>query len=177
MLYEDLHDRLFSTEGSWNMSRCLACGLLWLDPAPLEEDIHLAYGTYYTHSRSEPHGIRGIYAAVADYHVRRRLGYPSTASPSTRATARVLSLLHPGGDAELSRQAMYLRKAEGDPLLLEVGCGSGEWLTYMRGLGWRVEGVETDPKAVDMARSQGLDVRAGRLSDQRCRINTPTSSA
>src|SRR5882672_7808154 len=59
MLYEDLHDRLFSTEGSWNMSRCLACGLLWLDPAPVEEDIHLAYGTYYTHSRSEPHGIRG----------------------------------------------------------------------------------------------------------------------
>jgi SAM-dependent methyltransferase len=149
------------------MSRCPACGLLWLDPAPLEDDIHLAYGTYYTHSRSDPPGIRRIYAAVADYHVRRRLGYPATVSPTTRVMARALSMLHPGGDAELSRQALYLRKGEGDPLLLEVGSGSGEWLAYMRGLGWRVEGVEPDPKAVEMAQSQGLNVRAGRLSDQR----------
>jgi SAM-dependent methyltransferase len=150
------------------MRRCAACGLLWLDPVPVEEDIHLAYGgTYYTHSRSEPRGIRRVYAAVADYHVRRRLGYPSNVSRSTRVMARALSLLHPGGDAELSRQALYLRKGDGDPLLLEVGSGSGEWLTYMQSLGWRVEGVEPDPKAVATAQSQGLNVRAGRLSDQR----------
>ncbi len=149
------------------MSRCQACGLLWLDPLPIEEDIHLAYATYYTQSRSVPRGIRRIYVAVADYHVRRRLGYPSRGSPTTRVMARMLSLLHPGGDAELSRQALYIRKGEGDPLLLEIGCGSGEWLTYMRGLGWRVEGVEPDPKAVAVALSHGLNVRTGRLSDQR----------
>ena len=167
LLYEDLHDRLFSTEGAWNMSRCQECGLLYLDPVPIEEDIHLAYGTsYYTHARSEPQGVRRIYAAVTDYHVRRRLGYPSTARRTTRVMARMLSVLHPGGDAELSREAMYLRKAESDSLLLEVGCGSGEWLGYMRGLGWRVEGVEPDPKAVATALSDGLNVRQGQLSDQ-----------
>jgi SAM-dependent methyltransferase len=149
------------------MSRCQSCGLLWLDPAPLEEDIHLAYGSYYTHARSDPQGIRRIYAAVADYHVRRRLGYPATAGPATRVMARILSAIHPGGDAELSRQALYLRKVAGDPLLLEVGCGSGEWLAYMRGLGWRVEGVEPDPKAVETARSRGLNVQRGRLAEQR----------
>jgi SAM-dependent methyltransferase len=165
-LYEDLHDRFYPTPGAWNMSRCQACGLIWLDPAPLEDDIHIAYGTYYTHLRSEPKGIRRVYTAVADSHVRRRLGYTSSAGPTTRVIARVLSFLHPGGDAELSRQALYLRKGEGDPLLLEVGCGSGEWLTYMRGLGWRVEGVELDPIAVATAVSQGLNVRTGQLSDQ-----------
>jgi SAM-dependent methyltransferase len=167
VLYDDLHDRFYSTPGVWNMSRCQSCGLLWLDPVPLEDDIHLAYSTYYTHSRSDPQGIRRIYAAVADYHVRRRLGYKSSAGLTTRVMARVLSFLHPGGDAELSRQALYLRQGEGDALLLEVGCGSGEWLTYMRGLGWRVEGVELDPKAVETAVSQGLNVRTGGLSDQR----------
>jgi len=149
------------------MSRCPRCGLLWLDPVPIEEDIHLAYSTYYTHARSEAQGIRRIYAAVTDYHVRRRLGYRSNVSPGTRVMARALSLLHPGGDAELSRQAMYLRKGDGDPLLLEVGCGSGEWLSYMRGLGWRVEGVEPDPIAVEIALGDGLNVRGGRLSEQR----------
>jgi len=149
------------------MSRCPRCGLLWLDPVPIEEDIHLAYSTYYTHARSEAQGIRRIYAAVTDYHVRRRLGYRSNVSPGTRVMARALSLLHPGGDAELSRQAMYLRKGDGDPLLLEVGCGSGEWLSYMRGLGWRVEGVEPDPIAVEIALGGGLNVRGGRLSEQR----------
>jgi len=33
------------------MARCgdAACGLLWLDPAPLAEDLPLAYAAYHTH--------------------------------------------------------------------------------------------------------------------------------
>src|SRR2546429_421611 len=57
LLYEDLNDRLFGAPGVWNVKRCPnpACGLLWLDPMPDEEDIGKAYAEYYTHFRVSQH--------------------------------------------------------------------------------------------------------------------------
>jgi hypothetical protein len=54
-LYEGLKDRLFNAPGEWNLKRCPnpECGLLWLDPMPLEEDIGMAYETYFTHAAPE----------------------------------------------------------------------------------------------------------------------------
>src|ERR1700691_5509244 len=50
-LYAGLTDRLFGAAGKWSFKRCprLPCGLIWLDPIPLETDINRAYETYYTH--------------------------------------------------------------------------------------------------------------------------------
>src|SRR5689334_6283590 len=51
-LYADLHDRLFSAPGTWTIRQCTsgACGLLWLDPEPAEEELPRLYHDYYTHS-------------------------------------------------------------------------------------------------------------------------------
>src|SRR5690349_21002585 len=52
-IYVNLQDRLLHVSGCWNVSKCSnhACELLWLDPMPLKDDLHLAYGDehYYTH--------------------------------------------------------------------------------------------------------------------------------
>ena len=48
--------------------------------------------------------------------------------------------------------------------LLDVGCGNGLFLEKMRNLGWEVVGVETDEKAVEVARKRfGLDIYHGTL--------------
>jgi SAM-dependent methyltransferase len=48
--------------------------------------------------------------------------------------------------------------------LLDVGCGSGQFLARMHGLGWEVVGVEPDPAAVHTARATyGLPVVQGTL--------------
>jgi hypothetical protein len=51
-LYHGLIDRVFDTPGRWNLKRCpdSACGLLWLDPIPVAEDIGKAYANYFTHN-------------------------------------------------------------------------------------------------------------------------------
>lgn len=49
--------------------------------------------------------------------------------------------------------------------LLDVGCGTGDFLKEMQNLGWEVQGVEPDSQSVATARKiYGLDVFAGPLS-------------
>jgi 2-polyprenyl-3-methyl-5-hydroxy-6-metoxy-1,4-benzoquinol methylase len=51
---------------------------------------------------------------------------------------------------------------------LEIGCGSGAFLDGMQQLGWQVEGIDTDPQAIEIARSNySLNLRKGSLSEQR----------
>lgn len=45
--------------------------------------------------------------------------------------------------------------------LLDVGCGTGEFLQYMRKSGWQVTGVEPDKNARQFAVEQALPVNAG----------------
>src|SRR6185503_20402485 len=56
VLYDSLKDRLFGAPGYWNIRICpnAACGLLWLDPMPVEEDLVKAYHSYYTHQCAPP---------------------------------------------------------------------------------------------------------------------------
>lgn len=50
--------------------------------------------------------------------------------------------------------------------LLEVGCHAGVLLDRFRAQGWKVHGVDPDPRAAQFARSQyGLDVKASTLED------------
>lgn len=45
---------------------------------------------------------------------------------------------------------------------LDIGCSSGDYLAYLRTLGWEVYGIELDEEAARYAREHfGIDVRAG----------------
>jgi SAM-dependent methyltransferase len=49
--------------------------------------------------------------------------------------------------------------------LLDVGCGSGEFLAHAMGLGASASGVDPAPGMVAIARSVGIDVRQGSAED------------
>jgi SAM-dependent methyltransferase len=51
--------------------------------------------------------------------------------------------------------------------MLDVGCGSGEWVRLAQTYGWDAQGVDVDAKAVENARNKGLNVRLGTLVGQR----------
>jgi SAM-dependent methyltransferase len=49
--------------------------------------------------------------------------------------------------------------------VLDVGCGSGEFLARMRGRGWEVWGIEKDAAAAALARNLGANVVIGDPAD------------
>jgi 2-polyprenyl-3-methyl-5-hydroxy-6-metoxy-1,4-benzoquinol methylase len=162
MLYPRLKDRLFEAPGSWNLKQCPNddCGLIWPDPTPLIEDIGKAYVNYYTHSSATANlssraKIRQRFEMI---YIRQRFGYPA---PSPNYWDILLGFLfyHREGGTTFVRWKPGGR-------LLDVGCGSGDYLTLMKSLGWEVEGVEFDPAAVAAARKTGLSVRCGSLEEQ-----------
>ncbi|HRR22573.1 MAG TPA: class I SAM-dependent methyltransferase [Desulfomonilia bacterium] len=124
LLYEGLEDRLFESHGRWNLKKCPSpgCGLAWMDPMPIEEDMGKAYRTYYTHERETflrrvSRGLYRIFRVFFGIEQRWR-----------RAHLMYLDRMPPGR-------------------LLEIGCGDGQRLALFKSCGWEVEGQEVDQKA------------------------------
>ena len=112
--------------------QCRTCGLVYLDKRPAESEFGRIYPDDYHAFTFSAENFGFV------YRVRRRL------------EARRL-----------------LRAAKGlprDGRVLDVGCGDGFHLGLLRDFGrrgWRLEGVDADPRAVRRAQEDGLDVHQG----------------
>jgi len=165
----DLTDPLCGTPGSWSLWRCDGCGLLILDPRYSPGQIARAYENYGFHLGLDPvdaeSGGKGLARIVPRASLAHSFGYEDGLSRWRRALA-LLALPFPEGAEAVGFSVMYLRAVPGGEVL-DVGCGGGAFLARMRGLGWRVLGVEPDPGAVKVATEvRGLDVRLGTLETQ-----------
>lgn len=174
-LYNNQRDRLFGAPGYWSSRRCLnpKCGLIWLDPMPLESEIHKAYSNYYTHQDiiTRKTLIRRIYQAMSEGYLAHFYGFNKQECSKWKKALGMLLLLFPGRRSEQNLKVMYLHNHQ-KGRLLEIGCGSGTTLNYFQEMGWEVEGVDFDPEAVEVAKMKGITVYQGTLEDQRYSYNT-----
>ena len=155
LLYKGLQDRLFSAPGEWNLRKCpnSECGLVWLDPMPIEEDIGKAYQTYYTHQDSS--------SDREDWGIRRFLRY------GLKKTWDLFLRVTPIYWERKRLYLMYLVKNK-PGRLLEVGCGNGHRLAQFRAMEWQVEGQEVDLKAANLARKlYNLKIHLGPVEELR----------
>jgi len=164
-LYPGLADRLFGAPGKWGYFQCPQCGLVWLNPRPVEQDVAMAYGTYYTHAPEEDGTSPSILEKTKLALFSALRGYESLAtSEGWRLLGKTLCLI-PTFREVAGMGTMYL-DAQKKGLLLEVGCGSGRFLSRMRKAGWDVRGVEPDSVAAQVAQARfGLPVFAGTLHE------------
>jgi 2-polyprenyl-3-methyl-5-hydroxy-6-metoxy-1,4-benzoquinol methylase len=171
LLHSNQHDRLFCVSGSWNFKICSdrKCGLIWLDPMPIKEDLWKAYLHYYTHEPLDQVvrvGLpRRIYRLMKRGYWVGKYNYPGRSGSFMVKMLGKLLYLFPIRRGEIDAEARFLH-AIPEGCLLDVGCGSGEWLAFMSELGWRVEGVDFDENAVRVARQKGLKVHCGSLEQQ-----------
>jgi 2-polyprenyl-3-methyl-5-hydroxy-6-metoxy-1,4-benzoquinol methylase len=148
VLYSGMRDRLFGAPGIWQLKQCPSpeCGLVWPDPSPLEEDLGLAYQTYYTHDA--PVGTMGKIK-----HVILSRGY--------RLAAAIPTLLN--GLFRERKEFVHMFLNDVPPgRLFDAGCGDGRFLQLMAQRGWRGSGVDFDAAAIESGRAKyGLDLAVG----------------
>jgi ubiquinone/menaquinone biosynthesis C-methylase UbiE len=166
-LYENLEDHLFGASGLWSLSKCSnqACHLFWLNPMPLEEDIGMAYASYYTHIESpnkKQSKARKFYEFVQSCYLADKYGYFNEKIPKWKKPLGLLLYLDLIKKANTDFMVMKI-PAQSGGYLLDVGCGSGVFLSKMKQLGWNVQGLDMDEKAAETARKQNVNVKIGTL--------------
>ncbi len=162
-LLDGVADQSGNAPGRWQLLSCPRCGLIWLNPRPERNEIGKLYPeSYFTHQdpRQIPFLLRAFRQAKQPVirALFTTLAYEEAVrSKSLRQLGSVLASV-PG----LRERAAFKVKWATGPAgrMIDVGCGSGEYLSQMRHLGWEVEGIEPDARAVGRARNvHGLKVQ------------------
>lgn len=130
--------------------RCDNCGLVYLNPRPVKEII----GRYYP--------VESYYS-YQDFN-DKRLNYREWLKKislegyydSKNVFKKLFSWL-------LVKNFMIVVPKGKKGRLLDIGCGSGEFLNQMKNFGWEVFGVEINQESVDMGNKQGLNIFCGEL--------------
>ena len=169
MKFDELTDLSFGCAGGrWKLWECGVCAVQYLDPRPNSESIGRAYSAYYTHEGADRSSwlrrIGGLARSalgsrIRDGSVAYRLGHKGIGSP---VIGRLTARLSPRTSISHQLAARHLPPAlHSGSQLLDVGAGSGEFLQFAARMGYRVTGVDPDPKAVSNATKRGLSIVQG----------------
>src|SRR5579883_3510641 len=132
---EQFREAFASVEPGFKVVRCAACGLGLTWPAPSDEEI----GSYYPEA----------------YYGRENVRFNRLFEAMTRLFQRRRSRV-------LRRRSRVLRRRAPRGAVLDVGCGRGYLLKYLKDAGYEARGLELSEQAAWHARHRlGLDVQTG----------------
>jgi len=167
-LYTDLKDRVFGIEQRFNFKRCAVCGLIWLDPRPKTEDIYKCYTNYFHTERHETEsGLGGKPLALLKGFLRKNVfcGHYGYRHLHKRhlfcGFGHLLANIPVLGSRiiyDLGERFAYFNPGG---LIIDVGCGKGEYLQIMQEIGWNVLGIELDPISAGLSEKKGVPVLRG----------------
>lgn len=168
LLHNNMRDYFLETPGLWSLFECRKCGLVWLNPCPISGEIEKLYANYYTHSaETQMTQLTSLRKKVEHSILASAFGYKSLFSGrGTRMAGRILSFISPIKEF-VGRSVMWLDCSQKGKLL-DIGCGNGQFLAVMRGLGWEVQGIEPDKQACRVAQEHfGVQIIASTLYEAR----------
>lgn len=148
----------FQLGGHFNVVKCKKCGLVYVNPRPTPENMGFYYpeGKYYTHcepSKNIPprHRIkRLIIGSLPGYDIKTR---------------RFKKLLGTILRKFLAEQVSIIIPFKKSGRILDIGCGNGDMIGWMKEYGWETYGVEISKAACEQASKQSLEVFCGELQD------------
>jgi SAM-dependent methyltransferase len=141
--YKDTRER-------FKIVRCDNCGLIYLNPRPAKEEIARYYppDSYYSYQDFSNRKFN-----YREWLKKISLeGYYNSKNIFKKLIARFLV-----------PNFMIVVPKERMGRLLDIGCGSGEFLNQMRNFGWEVYGVEINPESAIIGNKKGLTIFCGEL--------------
>ena len=169
IMYRGLQDRFWGAPGKWNLRQCIDCGLLYLDPRPAPEHVSKVYPVEYAYRKvankiKRTNFLRRINQIAIKGFLSNRYGYRKKGSFLQRIFSLPFYLL-PAWCKRAGLQVLCL-PYKPDHRLLDVGCGTGEFLERMIHLGWQAEGIDTNPHVIEICKGRGLPAQVGALEEQ-----------
>jgi SAM-dependent methyltransferase len=143
---------MFGGTTTYDYHRCAACGLIYQHPLPNRDTIAGFYPDSYAVYRPPARPYfqrRTLLALKANYGYQHLdVGRGETLIERLRRPRTV-----PG---------VVPFVAQGKAL--DIGCGNGEYLLRLQSIGWQCYGVEFNPTAAALCRSNGLEVFQGDIA-------------
>src|SRR5512143_3061211 len=167
-------DLLHALPGRFFIRRCAECGTAYQSPRVADSDLPLCYPADYFTLRSPTRGKDpAMERPAAGLRARLRAAIIDAVQAETRPGALGWFGLLAARNRSLRERAFYSLiqdfHADIDELIprrppsgaaLDVGCGAGHQMEALSRLGWRVEGVEWDPRvAAQTSARSGFRVR------------------
>jgi 2-polyprenyl-3-methyl-5-hydroxy-6-metoxy-1,4-benzoquinol methylase len=151
--FEHVHDRLHDVPGEFTEWRCEFCGLLRLWPLP--EDLASFYPKDYYSYACPPAPRQDWLHAV----VRRARGLQLRAAWRAHSVGLKLPRFLTRRPENYSQAFRELTQYAPHRIssVLDIGCGSGDFLLSAQALGLQVSGVEMSDDAAQAARGRGLE--------------------
>lgn len=150
-----------ANDQEWRFARCENCGSLYLAERPTEAALGEVYEGYYTHTSPEtpaPISKPNLASIISNSLLNARFGTALAPSFPLPVPQNLLSKLV---SSRLESRYRYFPKLKKGARILDVGCGSGQFIARANAAGWKGYGVDFDPKAVKAARQKGLRVQLG----------------
>lgn len=151
---------MFGGNKRYDYDRCTTCGLIYLNPVPMDEEISTFYPETYS-IYAEPR--QPYFSERALRTLKYKMGYRHI---RVKNHGRLLDSLRP------YRNVPNVIPYVPDGRVLDIGCGNGEYLLRLKSIGWQCQGVEFNAKAVEICRNNGLDVFHGDLATAAFESNT-----
>lgn len=157
-------DWLHGGSETFTLVECRECGLVYLNPRPTAAALPHYYPDDYAYAPGRPYAIADIDQATLSQRLRRLVQTRYYDYPLPRPRAAWLKPLSTVYHLIYWTLALPIIRWRPAGRILDVGCGMGDYLASQSQLGWEVEGVEINPRAVQHAREKlHLEVFQGDL--------------
>lgn len=155
----EVKEQITGGNSEFAVLRCRDCGLSFTSPQPTKSGLAVYYPeeSYYSFQATDS---RTLKERLKDICLEEMGRYPQPAKRNilsmfarkliARMMAKNISVIIP-----------YIENGR----ILDVGCGSGRFLKWLKEHGWDVSGVDLSEKAAQNAAKSGLNIFCGQLQD------------
>jgi len=150
-------ENLFGMGDPFRVVKCRKCGLVYINPRPKSANIGKYYPPelYYSYQEADSKSIKERIKAI----IRRSLpGYDKKSGFLIKVSGSFLRFLF---SSQIDVFVPYVENGT----ILDVGCGNGDLIGWMKEYGWRTFGVEIGKNACEHAGKKGINVYCGQLKE------------